>query len=69
MTIGGLLIAIETILTYVFTYQLVHVYEKLIRIAIIASLAMFGKPCIFGYIMFAAILCFSIMFLLWFIQY
>ena len=46
-TIGGLLIAIETILTYVFTYQLIHVYEKLIRIAIIASLAMFGKPCIF----------------------
>ena len=46
MTIGGLLIAIETILTYVFTYQLIHVYEKLIRIAIIASLAMFGKPCI-----------------------
>ena len=38
MTIGGLLIAIETILTYVFTYQLIHVYEKLIHIAIIASL-------------------------------
>ena len=46
MTIGGLLIAIQTILTYVFTYQLIHVYEKLTRIAIIASLAMFGKPCI-----------------------
>ena len=36
MTISGLLIAIEIILTY----------EKLFQIAIIASLAMFGKPCI-----------------------
>ena len=46
-----------------FTYQLIHVYEKLIRIAIIASLAMFGKPCVFWLCpCFAAVLCFSITF-------
>ena len=45
MTISGLLIALDTVLTYVFTYQLIHVQEKLFQMVIIASLAMFGKPC------------------------